>query len=138
MGNGSGLKKDNDPNSVVGSYGDPVTIDTSGGAFTQDMLEAAAQASVNNFRMLRNPIIFMPPQYFTSAMFEVNPQYSGTPWAIRDRLTKREHQVAAVHTFLKKLKVLKNLSDEDMYAIKKLSIKRLKRAKWAQYGGKKV
>lgn len=139
MGNGSGLKKNNDPNSVVGYYGDPVTIDLNGGTLTEDDLEKAVQASLSNFgRAPTNPIIFMPPGFFTSSSFETHPEYSGTPWSTRDRLTKREHKVAAVHTLLKKLKVLKSLSDEDLIGIKDLAVKRLKRAKWAQNAGKKV
>ncbi len=137
MGNGPRLKKETDPNSVVESYGDPYTIDMTGGVLTEEMLEQAAQASLNNFGRPSNPIIFMPPAFFSGG-WETHPEYRGTPWSTRDRLSKREHKVAAVHTLLKKLKVLKNLSDEDLINIKDLAVKRLKRAKWAQYQQKKV
>lgn len=135
MGNGSRLKPD--PNSVVGSYGDPVTIDLGGGMLTEDDLEKVVQASLNNFGRPSNPLIFMPPAFFSGG-WETHPEYRGTPWSTKDRLTKREHKVAAVHTLLKKLKVLKSLSDEDLVDIKNLTVKRLKRAKWAQNAGKKV
>lgn len=139
MGNGPRLKKCDDPNSVVGSYGDPFTVDMVGDVLTPDILEAAIQASLNNFcKLPPNPIIFMPLPAFFSSGWEVNPQYSGTPWSTRDRLSKREHKVAAVHTLLKKLKVLKSLSDEELIDIKDLAVKRLKRAKWARYNQKKV
>ncbi len=115
MGNGSGLKYP--------------------GVLTIEDIEAAAQAALNNFG--KNPIIFMPPQFF-SMPWESHPEYSGTPYSTMGKLTKREQKVAALTTFLKKLKVLKNVSDEELVDIKNTTVKRLKRAKWAQYNRKKV
>lgn len=110
MGNGQGLKSDE-------------------GVLTLEMLEEAAQKMMNNFGKPTNPIIFMPPVGF--AGWEQHPQYHGTPWAMKDRLSKREHKLASLHVFLKKLNILKNMTDEEFEEVYKKSIKRLKRSKWA-------
>lgn len=70
--------------------------------------------------------------------WHAHPEYAGTPWADKDRLSKREHAVAKIHTLLFKLGALKNISEEEFFDIHKLCIKRLKRAKWATQHPKKV
>ena len=69
----------------------------------------------------------------SGVIFEVNPEYRGTPWVSMARMTKREHAVAGLHTTLFKLGVFKKLSEDNMEEIKQITIKRLKKAKWARY-----
>ena len=101
------------------------------GVLTVEMIEEAAEKSLANFGRPSNPIIFMPPGFFMPS-WEQHPEYNGTPWATQDRLTKREHMVAKLHTTLKKLGVLKNISEEEFQEIRNKTVKRLKRAKWAR------
>jgi hypothetical protein len=100
------------------------------GALTLEMLEEAAEKALANFGR-PDPVVFMPPSFFLPN-WEQHPEYHGTPWAQKDRLTKREHAVAKLHTTLKKLGVLKKVSEEEFQDIRNKTVKRLKRAKWAQ------
>ena len=100
------------------------------GVLTIEMIEEAAERALANFGKPNNPITFMPPGAFWT-VWEQHPEYRGTPWAHRGRLNKGEHMVAKLHTFLKKLDALKNIKDEEFEIIKDLSVKQLKRAKWA-------
>ena len=109
------------------------------GVLTEEMIEEAAQKALANFgkadsllfppgllksiRGLKGSGNWYTPQY---------PEYSGTPWAHRDHLNKREHTIARLHTFLKKLGALKHIKEEEFESIKDLSVKRLKRANWAR------
>jgi hypothetical protein len=61
------------------------------------------------------------------------PEFANSPWEDHLGLTKREYRFAKLHHVLFKLKVLKNLSDDENKAIRDLAIKRLKRVKWARY-----
>lgn len=107
-----------------------------GQALSQDMLEAAAAKASSGAG--KSSVIYMGSPFIISNMgWSQHPEYNGTPWAYRDRLTKREHAFAKLHTFLYKFKVLKNLSEDDHEQIKNISIKRLKRAKWARNSGPK-
>lgn len=110
--------------------GSRIIVDIESSSLTQDDLEKAAQVALNNFG--RNPIIMIPAGMITTMPWQAHPQYAETPWAHKDRLTKREHAVAKLHTILTKLKVL-SFKEEEFYEIRKLSIKRLKRARWARY-----
>lgn len=100
----------------------------------QDIEDAAAQA-IANFG--KPNFIMMPLQavqaYSHIMNFDMHPEYAGTPWASMGKLSKREQRVAAVHTILKKLGALKNISEEEFNTIRHHSVKRLKRAKWARY-----
>lgn len=121
MSNGSGLKPK--------TY----TIDTETSSLTPDTIANAAQAALSNFGAPTQ--IFMPPQFFMMSgfIFEINPEYHGTPWASVNRMTEREHAVAGLHTTLFKLGVFKKLSEDNIEGIKQITIKRLKKAKWARY-----
>ena len=121
MGNGSGLK----PKTTI--------IDVEQPSLTPDVISNAAQAALSNFGAPTQ--IFMPTQFFMmSGIFvEVNPEYRGTPWASIARMTKREHAIAGLHTTLFKLGVFKKLSEDNIEGIKQITIKRLKKAKWARY-----
>jgi hypothetical protein len=126
VGNGPGLKP---PFQGYGSN-ESVVVDTAGGVLTEDILEAAMNAALANFgKPDPNNFIFMGS--FTTS-YAPNPQYEGTPWRDKDRLTKREHAVAKLHTTLKKLGALRGVDEQAFEEIQKKSIKRLKQAKWAQ------
>jgi hypothetical protein len=127
VGNGPGLK---------GYPGKTVSIDIETSPLTQDMIESAANKALSNFGL--NPIIFMPMNVMGVFGWEAHPEFSKTPWANRDRLTKRENKTAYLHVFLKKLDVLKKLSDDEIDEVVKTSVKRLKKAKWAKNAGNKV
>ena len=110
-----------------------------GGVLTLKDIEDAAEAALKNFGKPDN--IFFPPGLLKnirglsgsgSWYSPQHPEYTGTPWAHRDRLTKRERAVAKVHTFLKKLGALKHIKEEEFETIKDLSVRRLKRADWAR------
>jgi hypothetical protein len=101
------------------------------GVLTVEMIEEAAEKALANFGRPSNPIIFMPPGFFMPS-WEQHPEYRGTPWAMADRLTKNQHTVAKVHTILKKLGVLKNISEEEFQDIRNKTVKQLKLAKWAK------
>jgi hypothetical protein len=51
---------------------------------------------------------------------------------MQDRLSKHQHSVAKIHTILKKLGVLKNISEEEFQDIRNKTVKQLKLAKWAK------
>lgn len=101
-----------------------------------DTISKAIDASLANFGQPTNMLVNhqMLSGYFniSAPTWYPNPEYSGTPWAVRFRLTKRDHVVAKLHTTLHKLKVLRKLSEQDMEDIVLKSVKRLKRAKWAR------
>ena len=65
--------------------------------------------------------------------WEAYPEYSGTPWADTTRLSKREKAVAGLHTTLNKLNVFSKFAQGDFEFVHSMSIRRLKRAKWAKY-----
>lgn len=121
MGNGPGLK----PNTIS------VDIETS--SLDPQAIQNAAAKAAASFGTPSQ--IFLPPQFFmmSGLVFDVNPQYRGTPWAYTSRMTKREHAVAGLHTTLFKLGVFKKLSEDNLEEIKVSTIKRLKRVKWARY-----
>lgn len=129
MGNGPGLKEE----VVVDLEADDLFIHESTPPLSIDQIQKAAQAALSNFGTA--PQFFMSPQFFmmSGTVFEMNPQYHGTPWASTSRMTKREHAVAGLHTTLFKLGVFKKLSEDNLEEIKAKTIKRLKRVKWARY-----
>ena len=135
MGDGPGI--DDEEEDLF--FGPSVTVNSQPGVLTVDMLEKAAQAAAANFgtptQMYFPPNLLRPLMSmsgWTTSTWSPNPQYAGTPWADRDRLTKREHAVAKLHTALKKLGALKGVDEQAFEEIKNKSVKRLKRAKWAQ------
>lgn len=79
---------------------------------------------------VKNPLIFMGGGLMSRWI--PNPEFAGTPWEDTSRMTKREVAVAKLHTFLAKLDVLK-LDEVEFEKLRLKSIKRLRRAKWAQY-----
>ena len=101
-------------------------------SLTADMIEAASLKVLANFGA---PTTF----YWGGAGYRliVNPQYETLPWAYVSRLSKREHAVAKLHTFLFKLDTIKNIDKDHMEEIKSKTIKRLKKARWARYQQKK-
>lgn len=115
------------------SNGSRLRPDLQGGVLTEECLENLVMQTQASFGAPNQ--IFMPPQFFMMSgfIFEVNPQYHGTPWATTTRMTKREHAVAGLHTTLFKLGLFKKLSEDNMEEIKQITIKRLKKAKWARY-----
>lgn len=121
MGNGPGLKSKT------------VSIDIETSPLDPTMIQNAAAKAAASFGAPTQ--IFMPPQFFmmSGLVFEINPQYHGTPWASTSRMTKREHAVAGLHTTLSKLGVFKKLSEDNLEDIKATTIKRLKKVKWARY-----
>lgn len=141
MGNGPGLKTktyeeilQNMTESVVASTG---IDDIADGTAFAAILEAAAQSAANSFG--RPNHIMMSPQNFGAFASAFggghgviwHPEYTGTGWENKWRLTKRERKMAQLHVFLKKLRVL---PDETVNAeIKETAVKRLKRARWARY-----
>ena len=135
MGNGSGVKGDDaDISDLFGvNIADPLSAD--------DIEKAAATAiaSFGSPTQIYLPQNMIKPFFMMSGIkYSAHPQYEGTPWAERDRLTKREHAVAKLHVFLYKLKALRNTDEAAFEDIKNLTVKRLKRARWAQYTQKKV
>jgi hypothetical protein len=100
------------------------------GSFLQSTIEAAAQAATANFGQANH--IFMSPQMMTSMGWHANPEFIGTSWANKDRLSTRERKFAQLHILRWKLRVLPN-DDEFNSDIQTVVIKRLKRAKWARY-----
>lgn len=98
-----------------------------GGALTIEMIEQAVQASINNFRP--HPLMMYGTPYNIRY-----PEFNGTEWAYKFKLTRREKAFAKIQSFLVKLDMQKHLQDGDerredcLYAQK-----RLLRAKWARY-----
>jgi hypothetical protein len=137
MGNGPGIK-DKTLLFDIETGGIDDFIHPSTPPLSLDQLEKAAQVAMSNFGMPTQ--IMVPPKFFmmSGIVFEVNPEYRGTPWASTARMTKREHAVAGLHTTLKKLGVFKKLSEDNLEEIKNKSIRRLKRARWARYQQKKA
>jgi hypothetical protein len=120
-------------------------LDEDGNVLTEQDIEDLTKQAQAAFGQ-PSQVLMSAPQYSKLLQFfnqsfisEINPEYRGTPWATMSRLTKREHAVAKVHTFLSKLGVLRYLSEEDMKDVVNRSVKRLKRARWSRYGyhGKK-
>ena len=106
-----------------------------GKSLSLEDLEDMVKKASGNFGM---PSSLFMPQSSLSSFFNINfdthPQFAGTPWAFaKTRLSKRELVVAGLHTTLSKLGALKGIEDNEFVEIRNLSIKRLKRAKWAQY-----
>lgn len=137
MGNGSGI--DNDDLEINDLFGVNIADPAVQKPLSVDDLNKATAAAMANFGSPTQ--IFLPPQAFfmmSALKWQAHPEYDGTPWADKDRLTKREHAVAKLHIFLYKLKTLRNTDETAFQEIYKQSIKRLKRAKWAQYGQPKV
>jgi len=109
--------------------------DIEDGSVLQTLIEAAAQSAASNFGKPSH--IMMSPQNMGAFMgtfsnITFNPEFEGTGWDNKWRLTKRERKFAQVHVFLKKLRVLPN-DDAFNTEIKDLAVKRLKRARWARY-----
>lgn len=117
-------------------FGPSVTINSQPSVLSVDALEKAAIQAAASFgtptQMFLPQAAIRPFLKMMGSTWLPNPQYAGTPWADRDRLTKREHAVAKLHTTLKKLGALKGVDEQAFEEIKNKSVKRLKRAKWAQ------
>lgn len=107
MGNGSGL------------------VDLTGGVLTVEMIEQAVQASLNNLR----------PHLMYGVPYNIRyPEFNGTEWCYKYKLTRREKAFAKIQSFLVKMEMLKYLEDGDERRADCLyAQKRLLRAKWARY-----
>lgn len=105
-----------------------------GPGITEDDLEQMVAQAAASFGQANT--LLMGHQQMIQMMNALNihrySEFKGTPWSNKDRLTKREYKVAQIHTFLTKIKVLK-FNDDEWEEIRFKTVKRLKRAKWAQY-----
>lgn len=105
-----------------------------GPGLTLEDLEGAVQKSISNFGsspLLVSTQTLQQLQHIYRLV--INPEFAGSPWEHITRITKRERKVAQLHILLFKLKILSNLSQEELDNITYVSTKRLKRAKWARY-----
>lgn len=110
------------------------------GVLTEEDVEKAAAMAAQSFGQAGQ--VFIPAKLAFRPIilngmavnwaFENSPEYSGTPWAKDYRFSKRERMVAQLHTTLHKLEILKGIDHESFDNIHALSVKRLRRAKWAQ------
>ena len=141
MGNGSGIIKNPCDEIFLDTETSGLSVNVNGSVLIPQDIQNAIAKSMANFGA-SNPIIFSPQMMGmsmgTTFTMTLHPEYLGTPWAEVSRMTKREHAVAKLHTFLSKLKVTKKFQDEDWEEVKNKSIKRLKRAKWAKYQQKRA
>lgn len=110
---------------------------------TAEVIEEAAVAALANFgtpQKLYPHLMLGTAQiraFMSSFSYHPNPEFIGLEWSSLARLTKRERRFAHLHFFLYKFKIIKKLSEEDNKDITEIAIKRLRRAKWAQYQQKK-
>lgn len=116
---------------------------SSSSILTEQMLEDAVTSAAANFGSAQQfifPASMMKQTMsaFYGSPWYPNPEYVGTPWADKVRLTKRERKIARLHKVLKDLGVLKKIDEPSFEEIKDKSVKRLKRAAWAQTGKRKV
>lgn len=108
------------------------------GALTLDMLEKAALAATKNFGKPQQLIFPMGAgtTIFRGALlhWDIHPEFAGTGWAAKSRLSKRERAFAHLQVFLIKFGLQKHLQDDNLRkADFEYAEKRLKRAKWAKY-----
>ncbi len=137
MGNGSRLDIDDVLLSVdIETRGIQDQVDS--GVLTLDMLEKAAQSAINNFGKPQQLIypMGMGKTIFNSGLlhWDIHPEFAGTGWAAKSRLSKRERAFAHLQVFLIKFGLQKHLQNEDERKVDCERVqKRLKRAKWAKY-----